>query len=281
MFSTGIYDQICDNIAAHESGKAPANPLATDTLWDATGDLVVGTGANTAGKVVIGSAGQVLTVVGGTAAWAAAAGGGAAWIQTTAFNDQAASTSTITMTSDLTGSILVGYPIKFKLSGSYYYAVCTAIASNLLTIAGAPLTTGDGDLTELWYGDFTRVEQVDIAVNGYYEDAANTALILSDLNTVLLWNKSKAYAVRYKVWSKVHDSHATHGKATVLINATELNTSADGLTIAADATWYSTVVDIVTAAYDINNGEAIELSVTKGGTGDAHDLTVSIIFVYP
>jgi len=32
MFSTGIYDQICDNIAAHESGKAPlASPTFTGT----------------------------------------------------------------------------------------------------------------------------------------------------------------------------------------------------------------------------------------------------------
>ena len=33
MFSTGIYEQICDNIAAHESGKAPlASPTFTGTV---------------------------------------------------------------------------------------------------------------------------------------------------------------------------------------------------------------------------------------------------------
>jgi hypothetical protein len=182
------------------------------------------------------------------------------------------------MGTDQTATILVGSPLKYTIGGTVYYGMVSAITSNLLTVAGAPL---GGDVTALSLGDASRIEQVDIVVNGYYEDADNTALIGSDLNAALVWRKSKSYAVAYKVWSKVHDSHATHGKATVLINATELNTSADGLTIAADATWYSTVVDIATAAYDINPAEAIEIAVKKGGTGDAHDLVVSIMFVHP
>jgi hypothetical protein len=47
---------------AGHTGFAPANPLATDTLWDAAGDLVVGTGDNTAGKLSKGDALQVLRV---------------------------------------------------------------------------------------------------------------------------------------------------------------------------------------------------------------------------
>jgi len=43
--------------------------MATDTLWDAAGDLAQGTGANTAAKLPIGSAGDVLRVVSGVAAW--------------------------------------------------------------------------------------------------------------------------------------------------------------------------------------------------------------------
>lgn len=54
--------------------------VATDTIWDAAGDLVQGTGANTAAKLPIGTAGQVLTVNGGATAaeWAAAASGSVA-----------------------------------------------------------------------------------------------------------------------------------------------------------------------------------------------------------
>lgn len=55
------------------AAAAGGGSVATDTIWDTAGDLAVGTGANTAAKLVIGSTGDVLTVSGGTAAWAAPA----------------------------------------------------------------------------------------------------------------------------------------------------------------------------------------------------------------
>ena len=51
--------------------------VATDVIWDAAGDLAVGSGANTASKLTKGADGKVLTMVAGAVAWAAAAGGGA------------------------------------------------------------------------------------------------------------------------------------------------------------------------------------------------------------
>lgn len=52
-------------------------PVATDPIWDAAGDLAVGTGANTAAKLSKGTALQVLRVNAGATAleWAAAASG--------------------------------------------------------------------------------------------------------------------------------------------------------------------------------------------------------------
>lgn len=49
-----------------------AGAVATDAIWDAAGDLVQGTGANTAAKLGAGTAGQVLTSGGAAAAnvWA-------------------------------------------------------------------------------------------------------------------------------------------------------------------------------------------------------------------
>ncbi len=51
--------------------------VATDTIWDAAGDLVQGTGANTAAKLSAGSAGKVLTSNGAAAAltWETPSGG--------------------------------------------------------------------------------------------------------------------------------------------------------------------------------------------------------------
>lgn len=50
--------------------------VATDSIWDAAGDLAVGSGANTAAKLTKGSDGDVLTVTSGTVGWAAAGTGG-------------------------------------------------------------------------------------------------------------------------------------------------------------------------------------------------------------
>jgi len=75
LTSTGGTVTITSTGATINLESAIGGGVATDTIWDATGDLAVGTGANTAARLGIGSTNQVLTVVGGTAAWAAAAGG--------------------------------------------------------------------------------------------------------------------------------------------------------------------------------------------------------------
>jgi hypothetical protein len=43
--------------------------VATDTIWDAAGDLAVGSGANTAAKLTIGAAGGAVSRVNGAVAW--------------------------------------------------------------------------------------------------------------------------------------------------------------------------------------------------------------------
>jgi hypothetical protein len=52
--------------------------VATDAIWDAAGDLAVGSGANTAARLAIGANATVLTSNGTTATWASPTGGGAA-----------------------------------------------------------------------------------------------------------------------------------------------------------------------------------------------------------
>lgn len=43
--------------------------VATDAIWDAAGDLAVGSGANTAAKLAIGNAGGVVARINGAVAW--------------------------------------------------------------------------------------------------------------------------------------------------------------------------------------------------------------------
>jgi hypothetical protein len=68
-----------DDAAVDTDYGAAAGSVATDAIWDAAGDLAVGSGANTAAKLTAGSEDDVLTIVSGVPAWAppAAAGSGA------------------------------------------------------------------------------------------------------------------------------------------------------------------------------------------------------------
>jgi len=190
--------------------------------------------------------------------------------------DQAASTSTITMNADLTTVIPVGTPVKFKLSGSYYYAIVTALAAGLLTLAGAPLTTGDGDLEELWIGDPGKVHHIHLHVAGAYADAANTTLLLTDAKNPHEWNGPAAALVQFRAYTNVETNNP---KINVSVAGSAVGTANTntGLNMAAAQTWYSTVVDLNTTNYTIARDEAFEVTTTEAA--DAADLTVELVIV--
>lgn len=51
------------------SSGAGSGGVATDTIWNAAGDLAVGTGADTAARLAIGAAGGALSRINGAVAW--------------------------------------------------------------------------------------------------------------------------------------------------------------------------------------------------------------------
>lgn len=63
---------------AYITGAAGGGDVATDTIWDAIGDLAVGNGANSAAVLTVGTDDHVLTADSGEALgvkWAAVTGG--------------------------------------------------------------------------------------------------------------------------------------------------------------------------------------------------------------
>jgi len=196
----------------------------------------------------------------------------------THWDDEAASTSTITMAADLTAWLKPGVPVKFKLSGTTYYAILTAVAAGLLTIAGAPLTTGDGDLEELYVGDPAKVHVFKFHVAGEYGDGANSTLLATDAKAPFEWELPPSYLVKFRGYSDTAGD-AADPIVNVLVAGSAVGTSNtnDGLEMTADKTWYSTVVDINTTNYSIAYDEAIELKTTAGAGAD--DLTVICVFV--
>jgi len=97
----GVYAR-SSNTTVGPLGSGGGGSMATDAIWDAAGDLVQGTGANTAAKLTAGTAGQFLKSAGAAAAnlWAFPPGYELDYVETT-------STLTVTAVSEATAQAYV------------------------------------------------------------------------------------------------------------------------------------------------------------------------------
>lgn len=197
----------------------------------------------------------------------------------TAFTATPASTSTLTMSD--TSAVYVGDGIKYTDGRGTYYAIVTAVSANTsITIAGAAFDTGS-DVTALYVGN-NKIIQMDFFDSGTYGDGAND-LLAADMNTYSKWQGRKAYLVSFSAVHKTADTGAAQPKINVKVNAAAVSTNDtnNGVQLSTAGTWVdNSAVAINTSNYDINRGEAIEITCTAAGTnGDASDLTVSLVFV--
>lgn len=127
----GVYAR-SSNTTVGPFGTSGGGAVATDAIWDAAGDLAVGTGANTAARLAIGTSGLLLKSNGTTATWARQTFIGCSAYKnasqtisndtvtallldtedydTSAFHDTGSNTSRMTIPSGLDGKYLVtGY----------------------------------------------------------------------------------------------------------------------------------------------------------------------------
>lgn len=206
---------------------------------------------------------------------------------TTDFDDDPASSSTITMNSDQTGNIKKEMPIRFTLGGGAanpgtYYAKCTAITSGLLTIAGAPLEIDDGDLTALAYDPVRSVVQVDLFIASTYGDAVDTNLQSNDMNNIAVWLLPDAYCIEFAASHSVVDS-GTEPKVNLRIDdaIVSTNDSNNGIQLGAkDTLVYNSAVAINTTNYKVTKGDLLTPACTvAGGSADAADLSMPCVFV--
>ena len=122
-----------NNIAIAAASGTASSTVATDPIWDAKGDLAVGTGADAAVKVTVGSNGQVVIADSGETA-------GLRYVSTLIDgwidpDDSWAydSASTITVPSGAASKYAVGDRIKWTQT-TVKYGVIVAVADTVLTI---------------------------------------------------------------------------------------------------------------------------------------------------
>jgi hypothetical protein len=159
--------------------------MATDSLWDAAGDLAVGTGANTGAKLTLGTSGKVLQSNGTTVVYAGMVGchltnsaaqslaTGFAW-NTVTFDTELFDTDTLHSTSSNTGRITIPsglggyyhvgasvfYPGVSQNSGAAFFKNGTQINGNNAWVAASASSTNsvNSTLIALAAGDYIEVK---------------------------------------------------------------------------------------------------------------------------
>jgi hypothetical protein len=216
---------------------------------------------------------------GSVGATGAAGASASQWTAETNFTATPASTSTLTMTADVTTIIKIGFGLRYTIGGTIYYGMVTAITSNLLTIAGAPM---GGSVTALAWCNSTRLIKAVYFIPGSFADAADTTLLANDARTKERWDFETAYLVRILHTVRVADTGANQPRATISVNGAVVGTSNTNTGEAVAVTWVSTVVGINTSNYDTLKTETIEIVVDNNGSNkNAQDLTIVGIWVIP
>lgn len=192
------------------------------------------------------------------------------------FYSTPASSSSITMLYNMVNAIPIGTPIKYLTSaGGPYFGIVTAITSNLLTIAGPPLS---GTIYMIWTGPPEMVCQVDYLIPGAYATEAKTNLIQTFQKSFSPWHGPPAYLVRISHRALAADS-GTAPKVTASIEGNIVGTDNSNTGLPVATSWAHTTTGINASNYRIDLNDAIELRTTQGGSGDSTFLTVSLIFV--
>jgi hypothetical protein len=120
-----------------------ADAAIPKSLIDAAGDLIVGTAADTAGRIAIGTNGTVLTSNGTTATWAAASPPASASAEvttgqgttSTSYTDLATSGAAVTLTTGTKALVIISTTVSTTLIG--YTGWASYAVSGATTIAAA------------------------------------------------------------------------------------------------------------------------------------------------
>jgi hypothetical protein len=140
--------------ASVKSAYDLANGAIPKSLIDAEGDLIVGTAADTAGRIAIGTNGQVLQSNGTTAVWATPAGGGG---------------YTSIASGTLSSAALNTFDVNMQFnsdSGTNYGNVINRNVNNTLSTIGAIAATAM-TINGSGFKASTQYNQIIIKIDGY------------------------------------------------------------------------------------------------------------------
>lgn len=252
--------------------------VATDPLWDALGDLAIGSGADTAARLAVGGNGNLLRA-------RSAAAAGVEW-SPPGWNNVApgtvASDTTFTVTDNAENQRVFapGRPLRFGATGhsTWYYAIVTTYAAGTVTIRGASYTTARDD--EMQYGDYSMAFFVQFVVRGTWSTAVSDTVLLSKEKTSVYWALPAAFCVGVSHKVVLDDTGASQPRANLLIAANPVSNTSTGAGRTASTSWIHTTDDVYVSNYRAAYGNAIEVRTGAEGTNDnSEDLTIVGLFI--
>jgi hypothetical protein len=192
---------------------------------------------------------------------------------------------TFTIIDDSTTAIYLkkGLPIKWMHSTTAYYAIVNNVTDGGSTlsvdICGAPFTISINS-GNFYAGGIVQIRQLNFAINGYFADAAETALLANDMFTYYKWDLSKAYLCKTSVRVKTLDSGANNSRINVTLGTADALTANNNAGLQISAGWVNNTTDVSTTNYDIDFGDTLEIKVDDYSSNkDARDLSVQLNFV--
>jgi hypothetical protein len=172
-----------------------------------------------------------------------------------------------------------GMPIRYLVGGVWLYGIVLTVASNIITVAGAPITA---NITELRLGTADRSILVDrVVIPGAF--GATTTSLLEDKGIgPLVWQRGRGRLIRILAQQGT-DAGTTQAKVNVLIDGSRVLTqdSNNGITLAGEGSYVaSSNAEVSATNYIVNFGEEMEVEITSASSGsDPEDLTLILVFI--
>lgn len=197
-------------------------------------------------------------------------------IPVSGFDATPLSSSTLTATSAL---VKAGVPVRYTVNGVTLYGIVAGRSGNTITIHGPLIDIGHA-ITSLAIASTSRVVMVNLFIAGTYAGTTGDKLAAVG-NRYARWYQGEGRLVSF---SATHKTAATTTQPKINVKAGgSLVSTADGsagLQMSTAGTWVSNpVASISVANYDVAFGDAIEVNVSSAGSGEAANLSISLVFV--
>lgn len=191
----------------------------------------------------------------------------AVWFGVQSFTAAPVSTSQISFTDAL---VLTGYGLRYKIGGTWFYGIITAISSGTATIVGEPAS---GTITELEFCESKNIEKLPYDLSEktliLATSSALTAQTTNGNYKPTTWYDAPAKLIAAYARPRVKGS-GTNPVVNLRISAFGSDAFGTNLTLAADNTTYGTGVTATPAANTLAFGNSIELRVITENANAKH-----------